>query len=125
MDCGETGGERAKGEVDLPGIDGACFAQASRITDLPGIIGICDDPAKRGNLFFGDVTAFESKSKNKDPFPSIAFQETALIANHYCNQNKYEIEAIGVKVRNSLSLHTTAGIYISLDVLLCSIAEYF
>ena len=108
MDRGETGGECPKGEVDVNGIDAACFVSASRVTDLPGIIGICGDPAKLGNLFFGDVTALESENKNRDPFPSIAFQETALIGDYNCN--KYEIEAIDVKVTNSLSLHTTAGI---------------
>ena len=65
MDCGETGGERPKGEVDLHGIDAACFAPASGITDLPGIIGICDGPAK-GDLSFGDVTSFESENNKKD-----------------------------------------------------------
>ena len=110
MDLGKTGDERPKGEIDLHGIDAACSVPASRIKGLPGIIEICDDPAKSGNLIFGDVPALESENKNKHQFPSIAFQETPLIGNHYCNQNKYKIEAIGVKVTNSLFLHTRAGI---------------
>ena len=109
MDRVETGSQRPKGEVDLHGIDAACLVPASRIIGLPGIIGSCDDPAKPGDLIFGDVTALESENINKDPFLSIAFQETALIGDQYCNQNKDEIEAIGVKVTNSLFLHTRAG----------------
>ena len=75
MDRGQTGGERPKGEVDMRGIDAAGLVPASGITDLSGVIGICDDPAKPGDLIFGDVTALESENKNKDPFPSIAFQD--------------------------------------------------
>ena len=109
MDRGETGGERPKGWVDVHGIDAACLVPVSRIKDLPGILGICDCPAKPGDLILGDVTALESDNKSRDPFLSIAFQETAIIGDHYCNQNKDEIEAIGVNVTNSLSLHTWAG----------------
>ena len=109
MDHGETGSQRPKGEVDLHGIDAACLVSASRIIDLQGIIGDCDDPAKPRGLIFVDVTALESDNKNRDPFLSITFQETALIGDQYCNQNKDEIEAISVKVTNPLFLYTRAG----------------
>ena len=63
------------GEIHVRGIDAPCLVPAPRITDLPGVIRICDDPTKPGDLIFGDVTALESENKNKDPFPSIAFQD--------------------------------------------------
>ena len=111
MDRGKTGEERPKGEVHVHGIDATCFVPASRIEDLPVIIGSCDDPAKPGDLIFGDVTVLESENKNKDPFPSIRpFKiSTAITGDHYCNQNKYEIETIGVKVTTSHFSHTRAG----------------
>ena len=75
MDRGKTGEERPKGEVDVHGIDATCLVPASRIKYLPVIIWSCDDPAKLGDLIFGDLTVLESENKNKDPFPSIAFQD--------------------------------------------------
>lgn len=84
IDRGETGGERLIGDVELDGIAAACLVPASRIIGMPGIIGI-GDPAKPGDLSFGDVTSLESENKNNDSLTCKTFQETGLTGNQYCN----------------------------------------
>ena len=93
MDRGETGGERLIGDVELDGIEAACLVPASRIIGIPGIIGI-GDPAKPGDLSFGDVTSLESETKNNDSFTCI---------NQYCNP--IIMKTIGVVATNALSSH--------------------